>query len=76
MHVRAGEAEFQNYFRCDRFFQINSQWHFTTREQTVEGPFATKVAAKEGLKRYVKLLSCHIFNGEERQTINTFKVIR
>lgn len=76
MHVRAGEAGFQSYFRCERYFQINGQWHFTTREQTVEGPFASKSAAAEGLQRYIEMMSCKVFDTEEQKSINALKLVR
>jgi hypothetical protein len=76
MNVRAGEARFHNHFRCDRFLKINSQWHFTTREQTVEGPFPTRHAALAGLKRYLDMAKCRVFNSNERGTINQMKIVR
>ena len=76
MHVRAGEASFQNHFRCQRFFQINGQWHFTTREQTVEGPYPSKSNAEQGLKRYVEMVNCRVFDASEQQSINALKVLR
>lgn len=74
MHVRAGEAGFQNYFRCERFFQINGKWHFTTREQTVEGPFSSKSNAQDGLRRYIEMMSCKIFDTREQEAINALKM--
>ena len=53
MQVRAGEAGFQDHFRCDRYMKLNNEWHFTTREQTVEGPYSSKQAAADGLKHYL-----------------------
>lgn len=74
MHVRAGEAGFQSYFRCDRYLQINGQWHFTTREQTVEGPYDSKTTAQGGLRRYIDMVNCQVFNQNERQTIQSLKL--
>ena len=76
MQVRTGEAGYQDYFRCDRFVKINNDWHFTTREQTMEGPFASKQAAEQGLKRYLKITQNRVFNSDEHHTINRFKMAR
>jgi hypothetical protein len=76
MQVRIGEAGFQEYFRCDRFVKINNDWHFTTREQTMEGPFASKQAAAEGLQRYIEISQSHVFNPGEHNTINQFRMAR
>lgn len=76
MQVRDGEAGFQDYFRCDRYVRINNDWHYTTREQTMEGPFATKQAAQDGLKRYIEISQSHVLNTDEHNTINRFKMAR
>jgi hypothetical protein len=76
MQVRVGEAGFQDYFRCDRYVKLNSAWHFTTREQTMEGPFASKQAAADGLTRYIKLNNSPVFNPKQHNTINRLKLLR
>ena len=75
MHVRSGEPKLQNYFRCDRYFQTNGQWHFTTREQTVEGPFRSRAKAEAAVMRYIDMISCRMFNVNEQNIINSLKVV-
>ena len=74
MQVRAGDLK-QHYFRSDRYFQSNGQWHFATREQTIEGPYPTRAKAEAGLARYVELICCRLFNASEQNTINSLKIM-
>lgn len=41
-------------FRCNRFFTSNSDWYFSTREGTNEGPFASRVLAHEANQQYIR----------------------
>lgn len=54
--VRAGEIH-RRHFRSDRVFRAGGHWHFTTREKTRIGPFASSEAAHEALARYVSELA-------------------
>lgn len=69
IQVRNGESSFQTYFRSERFVQVNGQWHFLTREKTVEGPFSTQVHAEQALIRYITALECGVFSDEQKQRI-------
>ena len=43
----------KSHFRTsERFLRIDGAWWFSTREGD-EGPFATREAAREGLRRYI-----------------------
>jgi D-lyxose ketol-isomerase len=55
MLCRNGESD-KVWFRSDRFFNINQQWYFATREQIDIGPFGTESAARQGLQLFIKNL--------------------
>jgi hypothetical protein len=59
MSNRQGETT-KTYFRSDRFFVEGGKWYFTTRENSIEGPFDSKEDAEQELMLYVRRL-------EERQ---------
>ena len=42
--------------RTDRLFEQAGNWHFYTREGTVEGPFDSKPKALERLEVYIGLM--------------------
>jgi hypothetical protein len=75
MRVRAGEAQFKTYFRCERFSQINGSWHFITREQSFEGPYPSKAVAVNALTRYLEMINSRMFNTREQSTINGLKIV-
>lgn len=52
MDVRLGEKN-KTWFRSDRILQINDRWFFLTREQTQEGPFASRQEAERELNYYI-----------------------
>jgi len=41
------------YFRSHRFFKVDAQYYFSTREGIEIGPFESEEAAAEGLGRFV-----------------------
>lgn len=43
-------------FRSDRFFTVDKQWYFSTREGFDSGPYATKERAKMSLERFLKVV--------------------
>jgi hypothetical protein len=49
---RAGEAD-KFWFRSDRFFKVETQWYFTTRENLDVGPFVTRKDAVNGLDLFI-----------------------
>ena len=53
--VREGEDD-KFWFRSDRFFSVDSQWYFTTREQRDVGPFGTRADAEHGLMLFIECL--------------------
>jgi len=42
------------YFRSDRFYKINEEYYFSTREGLEIGPYGSKVDASSGLDRYIQ----------------------
>lgn len=55
---RAEEPVLATYFRSDRFTLINGNFFFSTRENTLEGPFPNKAEAfKESLAYIERALS-------------------
>ncbi|MEE8056808.1 MAG: DUF6316 family protein [Pseudomonadales bacterium] len=53
MDYRDGENE-GTFFRTDRFYCINCQWFFTTREGEELGPFETHEEAEVELMLYIR----------------------
>lgn len=40
-------------FRSGRFFCVNGEWYFATRESTGHGPYIDRAAAETACRRYV-----------------------
>lgn len=51
---RAGETPGRIFFRTERFFTADGQWHFATREGVDVGPFPTRRSGEEALHRYLE----------------------
>lgn len=56
MNHRQGEGE-KHWYRSDRFFVVNNQWYFSTREKLDVGPFGSEDGAQQGLKLFIKNMS-------------------
>ncbi|WNO09486.1 DUF6316 family protein [Teredinibacter sp. KSP-S5-2] len=52
---RNGEQQ-QTWFRTDRFFVVDGDWYFSTREGHDIGPYGTRKLAESGLKVYIKCM--------------------
>ncbi|VAW98620.1 hypothetical protein MNBD_GAMMA22-1588 [hydrothermal vent metagenome] len=50
---RSGESE-NIPFRTGRFYNVGSNWYFSSREQADLGPFLTKEAATQALLVYLQ----------------------
>lgn len=46
----------KTWFRSQRFFNEGSNWYFTTRENTVEGPYDSRSEAEQELMMYLRNL--------------------
>ncbi len=66
---RAGE-ESALPFRSSRLFHVDNKWYFTTREGTIEGPYAQKFKAEEALQAYIAIIE---FNLIDEETSRQFK---
>ena len=53
MTCRRGENE-KLWYRSDRFFTVNHDWYFTTREKIDIGPFGSEEGARQGLKLFIE----------------------
>ncbi|MED5239316.1 MAG: DUF6316 family protein [Pseudomonadota bacterium] len=54
MECRGNDDVSRTWFRSDRFFNEGPDWYFSTRENTVEGPFASRTEAETGLMLYLR----------------------
>lgn len=54
MDCRKDDEAEKTWFRSDRFFTEGTDWYFTTRENTVEGPFSSREEAENGLMMYLR----------------------
>ncbi len=55
MAEESRRGEFENVpFRSGRFYNIDSKWYFSSREQADIGPFNNKEQAAEALSQYLK----------------------
>ena len=52
---RVGEDD-KFWFRSDRFFKVETQWYFTTRENLDVGPFVTRKDAVHGLELFINCI--------------------
>ena len=55
MKCRSGESE-RHWYRCERFFNTNDGWYFSTREGQNVGPFVSRRAAEKGVELFVRHL--------------------
>lgn len=54
---RAGEDEKKRHFRAERFSVSNGKFYFSTREMTLEGPYASRDEAERELAMYIRRVS-------------------
>ncbi|MAX55897.1 MAG: hypothetical protein CL537_10385 [Alcanivoracaceae bacterium] len=54
MDYRKDDAASRTWFRSDRFFSQGPNWYFSTRENTVEGPYDSRLEAEAGLMLYLR----------------------
>ena len=54
---RAGEEGTRKHVRADRFSVSNGKFYFSTREGTLEGPFANRDEAERELALYIRKAS-------------------
>jgi len=52
------------FFRSERFYKINGEYYFSTREGVEVGPYGSKVDAASGLDRFIQ--SIHAGQNENK----------
>ncbi len=52
--LRAGDTAEARYYRADRFFAVNFDWYFSTRDDGDQGPHPSKRAAEKALAYYIR----------------------
>lgn len=50
-------ADTKRFFKMDRFYQMNTQWFYMTREGEERGPFDSKRDAEGDLIDYIRQLA-------------------
>ena len=63
MNYREGEDS-GTYFRTERFYSVNGQWFFTTREGHNAGPYDNHEEAEVELMMYIRHLNDASFTQE------------
>ena len=54
MMISSRQGESGNIpFRCGRFYNVDSKWYFSSREQSNVGPFHNKEEANQALTMYL-----------------------
>jgi len=56
MDHRQDDNDKKAWFRSQRFFSEGNKWYFTTRENTIEGPFDSREDAEQELMMYLRNL--------------------
>ncbi|MFL1526151.1 DUF6316 family protein [Pseudomonas sp. O230] len=51
--MRAQDNAPATHFRCDRMCRVNGELYFSTRENTLEGPFENQEAAAREIEAYI-----------------------
>jgi hypothetical protein len=59
-------------FRINRFIKDSDSWYFTTREGTLEGPFAFKHEAEERLESYKTIMASGFIPRNSKLSIQPF----
>jgi len=65
---RAEEPAPATHFRSDRFTLINGNFFFSTRENTLEGPFPSREEALRESEIYIERTAGHSRNREQPQS--------
>ncbi|HEF4759269.1 TPA: hypothetical protein SAN82_001683 [Pseudomonas putida] len=52
--MRAQDNAPATHFRCDRLCRVNGELYFSTRENTLEGPFASAEVATREIQAYIE----------------------
>lgn len=55
MHMNRKSESGHIPYRTGRFFVVDSNWYFTTREKLDHGPFPTREKAERECKTYIRV---------------------
>ena len=64
--MRAHDTAPATHFRCDRLCRVNGELYFTTREQTLEGPFDNAATAEKEIQAYIERMQALSMNMSSR----------
>ncbi|CAI8962594.1 hypothetical protein ABH908_001933 [Pseudomonas frederiksbergensis] len=64
--MRAQDTTPATHFRCDRLCRVNGELYFTTREQTLEGPFDNPATAEKEIQAYIERMQALSMNMSSR----------
>ena len=54
---RADDSRAVNRNRCDRYFSLDGQWFFTTREGLIMGPYDSQEEAQSQTRLYIRFVN-------------------
>ncbi|MDF1781229.1 MAG: DUF6316 family protein [Alcanivoracaceae bacterium] len=54
MDQREKDGTTKSWFRSQRFFNEGNKWYYTTRENTIGGPFDSREDAEQELMMYLR----------------------
>lgn len=60
--MRAQDNAPATHFRSDRLCRVNGELYFSTRENTLEGPFASVELAAREIQAYIERMQSLQFN--------------
>ncbi|MDD2054904.1 DUF6316 family protein [Pseudomonas putida] len=52
--MRSSDTAPATHFRSDRISSVNGQYYFTTRENTLEGPFLSRSETQREIDAYLR----------------------
>jgi len=65
MNMRSGEIEVKVRFRSERFFCVDGDWFFSTREGCDIGPYSSRLSASNGLILYIHYMEANPKQGQQ-----------
>jgi hypothetical protein len=58
------------HFRSDRVSRVNGLYFFSTRENTLEGPFSSKEDAERETEAYIRRMQAGRFSNPDASSLN------
>lgn len=67
MSERKTDGDDKRFFKMDRFYQMNAEWFYMTREGEEKGPFESKADAEGDLITYIRHMDqMEIYGGNNK----------